>query len=107
MIMKIVKALGPILAALLIAACSADAEKGKPRIDPAAAPGATAPVETAPDRQRLPKIVILGDSLTAGLGLPIDESYPSLLQRQLDSEGLRYEVVNAGVSGDTSAGGLR
>jgi acyl-CoA thioesterase-1 len=49
---------------------------------------------------------VLGDSLTAGLGLPIAESYPALLQQRLDQQGLRYEVVNAGVSGDTSAGGL-
>lgn len=53
-----------------------------------------------------PKIVILGDSLTAGLGLPQNEAYPALLQRRLDGAGFRFEVVNAGVSGDTSAGGL-
>jgi acyl-CoA thioesterase-1 len=50
--------------------------------------------------------VILGDSLTAGLGLPSDQSYPTLLQSRLKDEGLEYDVVNAGVSGDTSAGGL-
>jgi len=53
-----------------------------------------------------PRIVILGDSLTAGLGLPIEAAYPSLLQQRLNKEGFDYEVVNAGVSGDTSAGGL-
>jgi acyl-CoA thioesterase-1 len=53
-----------------------------------------------------PRIVVLGDSLTAGLGLPADEAYPSLLQKMVDSEGWNDEVVNAGVSGDTSAGGL-
>jgi acyl-CoA thioesterase-1 len=50
--------------------------------------------------------VILGDSLTAGLGLPTSDAYPTLLQQRLDAAGLDYEVVNAGVSGDTSAGGL-
>jgi acyl-CoA thioesterase-1 len=50
--------------------------------------------------------VVLGDSLTAGLGLPIEQAYPSLLQQRLKAEGFDYEVVNAGVSGDTSAGGL-
>jgi len=50
--------------------------------------------------------VFLGDSLTAGLGLAMSESYPALVQRRLDAEGLDFEVVNAGVSGDTSAGGL-
>lgn len=54
-----------------------------------------------------PRIVFLGDSLTAGLGLPVDQSYPSLIQRRMDDGGYRYDVVNAGVSGDTSAGGLR
>jgi acyl-CoA thioesterase-1 len=53
-----------------------------------------------------PRIVILGDSLTAGLGLPVEQAYPTLLQERLKSEGLNYDVVNAGVSGDTSAGGL-
>lgn len=48
-----------------------------------------------------------GDSLTAGYGLKPEESYPSLLQKKLDAEGYAYEVVNAGISGDTSAGGIR
>jgi acyl-CoA thioesterase-1 len=54
-----------------------------------------------------PRIVALGDSLTVGLGLLETESYPSLLQNRLDEEGYVFEMVNAGVSGDTSAGGLR
>lgn len=54
-----------------------------------------------------PRVVILGDSLTAGLGLDRAQSFPSLLQARLDREGYNYQVVNAGVSGDTSAGGLR
>ena len=49
----------------------------------------------------------LGDSLTAGYGLALHESYPSLLQEQLKRDAFEYEVVNAGVSGDTTAGGLR
>ena len=51
--------------------------------------------------------MFLGDSLTAGYGLDIEQSVPSLVQKHLDAEGYTYEVVNAGVSGDTSAGGLR
>ena len=54
-----------------------------------------------------PRIVAFGDSLTAGLGVQADESYPAQLQRRLDSQGHRYRVINAGVSGDTTAGGLR
>lgn len=52
------------------------------------------------------KIVAFGDSLTIGLGLTEKESYPALLQEKLDAEGFNYEIVNAGMSGDTSAGGL-
>ena len=52
-------------------------------------------------------MVCLGDSLTAGLGLVETQSFPSLLQKKIDAEELPFEVVNAGVSGDTSAGGLR
>jgi acyl-CoA thioesterase-1 len=51
--------------------------------------------------------VAFGDSLTAGLGLPPSQSYPSLLQKRLDADGFAYEVLNAGVSGDTSAAGVR
>jgi acyl-CoA thioesterase-1 len=64
------------------------------------------PTPLAPPAQSRPRIVALGDSLTAGLGLPVGQSYPALLQQRLNNEGLTYEVVNAGVSGDTSAGGL-
>ena len=52
-------------------------------------------------------IVALGDSLTAGLGVAPDQAYPALLQARLQREGHAYRVVNAGVSGDTSAGGRR
>ncbi len=53
---------------------------------------------------QLPAIVFLGTSLTAGLGLDPDQAYPALVQRKIDSAGLGYRVVNAGVSGETSAG---
>ena len=54
-----------------------------------------------------PVIVALGDSLTAGLGVTADEAYPALLQARLERDGLHYRVVNAGVSGDTTAGARR
>src|SRR3990172_7868590 len=60
---------------------------------------------SAPDTR--PRIVAFGDSLTAGLGVSADESYPAQLQRRLDTLNYRYRVINAGVSGDTTAGGLR
>ncbi len=53
-----------------------------------------------------PKIIAFGDSLSAGFGLAEKESYPYLLQEKLKADGYDYEVINAGVSGDTSAGGL-
>jgi len=52
-------------------------------------------------------VVILGDSLAAGYGLDRTEAFPALLQGKVNELGLRFQVVNAGVSGDTSAGGLR
>lgn len=60
-----------------------------------------------PLREDLPRIVAFGNSLTAGAGIPPEKSYPSQLQRRLDESGFRYRVINAGVSGDTTAGGLR
>ena len=80
---------------------------------PASAPSAgsaPATVEAAPATApvaAVPRIVFLGDSLTAGLGLPVDQSYPSLIGQELQKKGYQYEIVNAGVSGDTSAGGMR
>jgi len=62
-----------------------------------------APPALAEDRV----IVALGDSLTAGLGVARDEAYPALLEARLRRAGFAYRVVNAGVSGDTTAGGLR
>lgn len=72
---------------------------------PSQAPATTGTV-TQPATDR-PKVVALGDSLTAGLGLSQTEAYPALLQKRIDDARLGFEVVNAGVSGDTSAGGVR
>jgi acyl-CoA thioesterase I len=52
------------------------------------------------------RIVALGDSLTAGYGLPQDAAFPAVLERALKARGHRVEIINAGVSGDTAAGGL-
>jgi acyl-CoA thioesterase-1 len=76
-------------------------------------PGLGTDVKTPPDRPKRPvsaerpRIVAFGNSLTAGLGVPPDQSYPAHLQRTLDAAGYAYRVVNAGVSGDTTAGGVR
>ncbi len=52
-------------------------------------------------------MVCLGDSLTAGYGLDPSQAYPALLQKKIDDLGWRFKVVNAGLSGETTAGGLR
>jgi acyl-CoA thioesterase I len=64
---------------------------------------AVAPFLFAQDR---PRIVCFGNSLTAGYGLDPGESYPDLLQRELDRRGYHYRVINRGVSGDTTQDGL-
>lgn len=55
----------------------------------------------------IPRIVAFGDSLTAGLGVSSEDAYPEQLARWLGKQGFEYKVINAGVSGDTTAGGLR
>jgi acyl-CoA thioesterase I len=89
-----------LLVALALAGCVAGcgADGRAPELDDAPPPPATG------ERGR---IVFLGTSLTAGLGLDPDQAFPALIQRKLDAEGLRFEAVNAGVSGETSAGARR
>lgn len=59
-----------------------------------------------PPAGNAPTIVFLGTSITAGLGVDPDQAYPAVIQRMVDSAGFRYQVINAGVSGETSAGAL-
>ncbi len=59
------------------------------------------------DADARPALVAFGDSLTAGYGIEVEEAWPSRLQELLDAGGFDYRVVNAGVSGETTAGGLR
>ena len=77
-------------------------EPAEPRADPA--PTTPAVLEPADTR---PVVAFLGTSLTAGRGVPSDQAFPALIQRKVDEEDLGFRVINAGVSGDTSAGGLR
>lgn len=89
------------LATLLLAtplACGAPQQAPPPAAGPVSGP--------VDPRGDAPVLLALGDSLTAGLGLAQSQAWPALLQSRLDAEGYRYRVVNAGVSGDTSAGGL-
>ena len=93
-----------VLAVSLPAGCgkaSGDARGPKPDSTAVAAPGA-APAPGGPL-----KVLFVGTSLTAGLGLDPDSAYPALIQRKADSAGIPLAVTNAGVSGETSAGALR
>jgi len=108
------RALTLVIPAILpaLAACGAQDPGGAPRVAhsavavstpaPAARPAVPAPTPVP----AAPLVVFLGDSLTAGLGLDENQAYPALLERQLREEGKAVRVVNAGVSGDTTAGGL-
>src|SRR5688572_17395571 len=93
-----------LLAAMSVfaAGCTSSEEPSRVRDTPAArvdAPAAaSARAERRAEASARPRIVFLGDSLTAGYGLPREHSVPSLIQARLDAEGYRYEVVNAGVS---------
>ncbi|HEX2168619.1 MAG TPA: arylesterase, partial [Longimicrobiales bacterium] len=75
-----------------------------------AAPSATdaaAQPSRAGDRAEAGTVLIVGTSLTAGYGVGAEHAYPAVLQQMIDSAGLPFRVVNAGISGETSAGGLR
>jgi acyl-CoA thioesterase I len=99
-----------ISAALIVLGSLAACAQKEPAADqsPAARVDPQPLQEPAPaPSSNLPRIVMLGDSLTAGLGLPPSQAYPAVIQQRLNDEGLKFEVVNAGVSGDTSAGALR
>jgi len=81
---------------------------GCARETPPPPPEAPPPAPAAAPADQRPLIVFLGTSLTAGLGLPDPAlAYPALIQARLDSAGLAYRVLNAGVSGETSAAALR
>ncbi len=96
-----------LLAALLACADSPPAPTAAPAVAVGPASGAASPSAAQAPVAAGPRVVFLGDSLTAGLGLPVDRAFPARLGEALAARGLPVQVVNAGVSGDTSAGGLR
>lgn len=89
------------MAALSLGACRDAAPPSRPVDGAEGAPAATARANSRPS------VVFLGDSLTAGLGLDRTLSFPSVIAARLEEREMDVEVINAGVSGDTSAGGLR
>jgi acyl-CoA thioesterase I len=76
--------------------------------DPSTAPAETVASSSVPNppTDDRPIILAFGDSLTAGSGLPAGSGYPEILQKELDRRGYSYRVINAGVGGDTTGGGL-
>jgi len=93
---------GAVVAASVLALTGCGRRDANQTIDQAVQSPTTAAGE-APK----PVIVCLGDSLTAGLGLLTEQAYPHLLEAKFTAEGYEVEVLNAGINGDTSAGGLR
>ena len=94
-----------------VGACDQQIGKPAPKIQGTsvdARPGTKSPPPSnAAARPEERILVAFGDSLTAGLGVSPEETYPARLQEKLLLSGYRYRVINAGVSGDTTAGGLR
>lgn len=91
--------------ALFLASCGGGENKPDPEPSKAGTPAAPAPATPAPPDDR-PVIVAFGDSLTAGFGLDPGQGYPGWLQKILDKKDLAYRVVDQGISGDTTSGGV-
>lgn len=94
---------------VLLTACgggAADAPKGAPSTPAESTTAATSDTTGVADSGEQ-RVLFLGTSLTAGLGLDPDSAYPMVIQRMADSAGFKISVVNAGLSGETSAGALR
>ena len=91
-----------LIAGLAVLCGCGKPETPAPKATPA--PAGPAPPHSAADARRA--IVCFGDSITAGFGLDAGQSYPDLLQQDLDGRGLAYRVVNLGSSGDTTQDGL-
>ncbi|UOG77172.1 arylesterase [Hymenobacter tibetensis] len=86
---------------LMLASCNSE-----PKTAEAPATGATPPTTTAaPTPAGKQTILFFGNSLTAGYGVEPEEAFPALIGQKIDSAGLGYTVVNAGLSGETTAGG--
>jgi acyl-CoA thioesterase I len=108
-------ALSALIPGLLLAAMTGACRQAPPQAPtdapvraaaPAAPAAAPAPAPVADRQASGPLVIFLGDSLTAGLGLAEDQAYPARVAARLSAQGTPVRVINAGVSGDTTAGGL-
>ena len=95
-----------VLITCVIVAAAGCGSAERPSTPPDSTPG-DPPTRQPADQSSRHTIIFAGTSLTAGLGLDPDSAYPQIIQRKLDSAGLDFEAVNAGVSGETTAGLLQ
>ena len=95
------------LAVMVTAAALAACQPSGPSAEQAQRTDGTPPSAAGAPAAAAPRVVFMGTSLTAGLGLDPDSAYPALVARKADSAGTPIVAVNAGVSGETSAGALR
>jgi len=99
---------GALLLAIFSVACQKSGAPNQATAGVANSGAAIAPAKFSAKSEELPAIIALGDSLTAAYGIVNEEQwFTTLLQRKIDEKGYRYRVVNHGMSGDTSAGGVR
>jgi acyl-CoA thioesterase I len=89
----------------LAGASGETARTASPAVD--ASPAAPEPIRDRRESDEIRTIVFVGTSLTAGLGLPAEQSFPLVIERRIEDVGLPFRVINAGISGETSAGALR
>lgn len=98
------------LSAALTTACSGGATAPASSPSANAAPSTSSPNAAPPSAAKSaagPKVAFLGDSISAGLHLPAEQAFPAVLRERLAARGVPFQLLNAGVSGDTTAGGLR
>lgn len=95
--------LGLLLILFTVAGCGNSNTNDPPPVNAPASSQTAKPETPADDR---PIILAFGDSLTQGYGVPPGSGYPEMLQDELDKRGYKYHVVNAGIGGDTTGGGV-
>jgi acyl-CoA thioesterase-1 len=103
--MRSLRPIFTVLAILILFSCGKKAEKTSENTKELVESQKTEKVQSREENEDAGVILFFGDSLTAGLGLDTSEAYPALIQKKLDSLNYDYKVVNAGLSGETTAGG--
>ncbi len=96
--------LGVLFLCMILAGCGGETQ---PPPRPGSSESSTLPRRDEPGRDLRKRILFFGDSITAGYGLDPEQAFPAIIQEKLDDLGWPFEAVNAGLSGETTAGGLR